>query len=135
MAFRHSSVVKDCLRLLRMLAVVCQMLLLMQHIISYQPLLMLGCSCSHHLIYCLDVLPASSMTTRTRDAIIIALQELRQVFCVCVKVASPFSLFAKELPPITPPRPSWANPSVAWTGQPGLSPALPGFVTPGLCNE
>ena len=53
MAFRHSSVVKDCLRLLRMLAVVCQMLLLMQHIISYQPLLMLGCSCSHHL----DILP------------------------------------------------------------------------------
>ena len=39
--------------MLRMLAVVCRMLLLMQHLISYQLLLMLGNSCSHHL----DILP------------------------------------------------------------------------------
>ena len=46
--------------------------------------------------------------------------------------ASPFSLFAKELPPITPPRNLWDT-SLAfgsWPGQPGLSPGPMAYVLP-----
>jgi len=43
---------------------------------------------------------------------------------LCCLQASPFSLFAKELPPITPPRNLWDTSQAfgSWPGQPGLSP-------------
>ncbi|BDA51406.1 probable protein tesmin/TSO1-like CXC 3 at N-terminal half [Coccomyxa sp. Obi] len=54
-----------------------------------------------------------------------------------LEAASPFSLFAKELPPITPPRNQWDSSSTfpGCPGFTGLSPAMPGFTTPKLATE